>query len=127
MARPLERDIKAQVDDYFKVLGIPLTRHNVGKFVSQDGQRTIYVGTKGDPDRVGSYLGRRVWVEVKRPDERPESHQTLRMIELNAMGDFAVWVDGIDHVLKIVDMLRHGYNVEMKPDGDYCFVKPTTK
>ena len=122
--KPLEREIKKQVNDYFKVLGIPLKHHNVGKFISQDGKRTIYVGTKGDPDYTGSYFGRRVWVEVKRPNERPKLHQTLRMIELNQLGDFAVWLDDIKHVLNIVDALRLGCRVEMETNGDYYFVKP---
>lgn len=60
----------------------------------------------GYPDRLVLLPGgRTIWVEVKRTGEKPRRLQTVRMEELNALGQHVHWVDGINGV----DMLMQQY------------------
>jgi hypothetical protein len=136
-----ESEVLQQVKQYLKVLGFHMQRHAVGCFVTQpsvaefmklasqnnieDGKgklKYVKTGKAGDPDLKGSFLGVTVWVEVKAPGKRPSLAQTLRMIELNANGDIAFWVDGIDHLLKICDHIRSGGRIWMNANGDFDLI-----
>lgn len=53
-----------------------------------------FVGRRGAPDRVVMLPGGRlVWVELKRPGEKPEAHQLREHARLAALGQVVAVID----------------------------------
>lgn len=50
----------------------------------------------GIPDICAVVHGRSVWIEVKRPGERPTELQELKMKELRKAGAWSKWIDNVD-------------------------------
>lgn len=76
-----ERDIERYLDAQVRRIG-GTTR------------KVRFVGRRGAPDRVVMLPGGRlVWVELKRPGEKPEAHQLREHARLAALGQVVAVID----------------------------------
>lgn len=83
-----ERRVKKIVDAYLKAIGV--------RYVIKPA--TYGYGASGCPDRVFSFKGRMVSVEVKREGKVPTPIQQQRMRELHADGAVAIWGDSFEMI-----------------------------
>lgn len=66
-------------------------------------RKVRWIGRNGAPDRLVMLPGRTIWIELKRPGERPRPSQTREHARMRAMGQIVVVVDsleGVDEVLR---------------------------
>lgn len=57
-------------------------------------RKVRFIGRRGAPDRVVMLPGGRlVWVELKRPGEKPEAHQLREHARLAALGQVVAVID----------------------------------
>lgn len=76
-----ERDIERYLDAQVRRIG-GTTR------------KVRFIGRRGAPDRVVMLPGGRlVWVELKRPGEKPEAHQLREHARLAALGQVVAVID----------------------------------
>lgn len=72
-------------------------------------QRKVqWVGRNGAPDRVVMLGGRTVWVELKRPKGRPETHQKTEHARMRNVGQVVLVID----TLELID---YYFPLEKKP------------
>lgn len=131
---PTEAEVLKAVMRTFAALGVRVERQNtgVGQYVDRHGRkRWVRFGEAGRLDLVGDLDGRYLEVEVKRPPRRvagrlirslPTEKQYQRMIDLNAKGAIAFWVDSAVPIPKVVDAIREGYRVLIDGSGDVVLV-----
>jgi hypothetical protein len=97
MTRPLESDIKAGILRYLR--SIPgLTVRNIQTF----GIPGRINSAKGTPDIVMCWKGRVVWLEVKRPGQKPSPEQETFIFSWRNSGGEAYVVYSLEDVDKIV-------------------------
>lgn len=68
-------------------------------------RKVQWVGRRAAPDRVFAKVGRVVWIEFKRPGERPTLAQTRQHIEMRAAGMEVYWCDDLDVGRKILGLI----------------------
>lgn len=61
-------------------------------------------GRRSAPDRVFAKKGRVVWIEFKRPGERPTTVQTREHERMRAAGMEVYWCDDLDTARKILGL-----------------------
>ncbi len=88
--RPKETDISASIASQLSGLGIWNTRVQSGQVKTQTGYMRLAVN--GTPDRFAA-LGVALWIEVKRPGEKPSTVQLDVHRELKANGSLVFVVD----------------------------------
>lgn len=67
----------------------------------------------GFPDSVcGKVTGGTIFIEFKRPGEKPTAQQYLRIWELRDAGAEAWWTDSVEGYRKLVRLDEGGYRVE---------------
>ena len=112
--------VRRQVEEYFRMLGVPLDRQNtgVGTYANRDGtERRVRYGARGNPDNTGTLPdGRRIEVESKATGERPTPEQLARIHRVNASNGVAFWVDDVSVAMKVMPHVLSGASVE-ETDG----------
>lgn len=68
-------------------------------------RKVQWPGRHGAPDRVFIKDGRVVWIEFKRPGEKPRLSQTLEHDRMKAAGAEIHWCDSIADALQILGIL----------------------
>lgn len=71
----IQSEILLALSDAFHELGGTFWRQNAGTAKSLDGRRTIKLAPKGASDIVGTFMGRMVAPEIKRPRKKPTEEQ----------------------------------------------------
>lgn len=83
---PRERDIERFLVDRAREVGGEI-------------RKVRWIGRRGAPDRVLMvHPARTVWVELKRPGERPEPHQEREHERMRKMGQAVVVIDSFEGV-----------------------------
>lgn len=88
-SKPLESEIERKICDYAERRG-----WWVGKFVSP--------GQTGVPDRLFIRRGRVIFLEIKRPGEKPTEKQYSKHREMRNYGAEVYWVDNLDDAKAIL-------------------------
>jgi len=97
---PLERDYQADIVANLEKAGCVVTRLNAGVARSFDGRRIIRLAKKGTTDLVvATFEGKTVWLEVKRPGEKPSADQRKYHARLRAMGHTVAVAESVDEAL----------------------------
>lgn len=65
-------------------------------------RKVQWPGRIGAPDRVFIKGGRTVWIEFKRPGEKPRLSQTLEHDRMRAAGAEVHWCDNVFDALRIL-------------------------
>lgn len=60
-------------------------------------------GKRGVPDRIFIKNGFVLFIEIKRPGEKPSQQQTLRMAEMDKYGALTFWVDNVEAAKEIFE------------------------
>lgn len=70
----------------------------------------------GVPDTLaGRVAGGCMLIEFKRPGQKPNEQQWLRIYELREAGQLAWWTDSVDGYKRLVGLLPGGYEVVYPP------------
>ena len=70
----------------------------------KNGRCIKIIGDRGDPDRLVTLPGGVLFFcEFKRPGERPNELQKLRIAHFREMGFVAGWVDSLDGFFALLD------------------------
>lgn len=118
-----ERDVLRAVMAACAAQGVAIRRQNTGAMRNASG-RLVHFGRQGDSDlagviAVGPRRGTAIYVETKRPGKRPTPAQIGRLMELNASGAVAFWVDDALQCAKVLQrVVRDGCRVEVHLDGN---------
>lgn len=75
-------------------------------------------GTAGVPDRIVIHKGRTMFVELKRPGEKPRPLQKVRARQMSAAGAMVYCISTTDQVDQFVNELMNGTWYYPSPD-DY--------
>jgi hypothetical protein len=90
--RPLERDLERKISLYAEKKGCLGLKLNV-------------TGQRGWPDRLFMYEGNVLFVEFKRPGEKPTLHQVWMHERIRAYGGTVVIIDDPVQGMKVIDEL----------------------
>ncbi len=90
-----ESSVAAEIVKYMHGEGWLAKRNHVGTFLTHYGGH-IHVGEQGEPDWLFLRPTASLWVEVKKPSEKPKKHQREYIAKLQHKGFFAVAVDSLD-------------------------------
>lgn len=60
-------------------------------------------GKRGVPDRIFIKNSFVVFIEIKRPGEKPSKQQELRMAEMKRYGALVYWVDNLNDAKEILE------------------------
>lgn len=99
MAEGLEGPIKKQIMDYLRLLGYKVHRMNSGGKKVPGGY--IHLCKSGTPDLL--VFGKHkfiLWIECKRPGEKPTEGQESEMFLYRAMGHETLVADNLDTVIE---------------------------
>jgi hypothetical protein len=122
-----ERDVSRAMVRYLQSLGYAVHRRNVGAMegVSRGKVRRVRFAEPGASDYwLVLRDGRHCEVEAKRPGKKPNKHQILWMLRLNAAGAAAFWADNVETLANTVDTLEQGFHIYMYNDGTFDLVAP---
>jgi hypothetical protein len=112
----------ALVRDILRLLalhGIPAWRQNTGGMANPAG-RYVAFGNPGAPDISGIIpdFGRALYIEVKRPGNRPTAEQWAFLLHAQRAGAFAFWTDSVEYVIRAIPYMKQGHWIET--DHDYA-------
>ena len=87
----LEKDVEGKASDYAESIGYISLKINV-------------VGQRGWPDHLFvNTHGHHVWIEFKKPGEKPSKLQDYRLQQLREQGAEAHWTDNLARAKDILD------------------------
>ena len=109
--RPRETDISKAIGKRLTNAGIWNTRTQSGQIMVSTGH-AMQLCRPGTPDRVFN-LGLNVWIEVKRPGEKPSAEQVQTIAKLQSNGSLAFVLDDSTDLDFILDGLRR-WNFEIE-------------
>jgi hypothetical protein len=128
----LERDVLRSALAVLRALGFRPSRRNVGavEAVSKSGRRRLVrFGEPGQADITatcpsGPNRGKRVEIEVKRPDERPRPEQVAFLRSVNESGGIALWIDDAGELARVLRRVLDGATIEVD-DAGQCWIVTT--
>ena len=90
-----EQYIQTKILNYLKSKGIVCVK-------------TITLSENGYPDITGVIppTGRALWIEVKRPGNKPTKLQLYRLEQLKSAGALAFWADNLDEVKRQLEIIH---------------------
>lgn len=65
-------------------------------------RKVAWPGRVGAPDRVVMMPGALVWVELKRPGKKPDSHQLHEHERMRRMGQRVLVIDSLDQIDEVM-------------------------
>lgn len=124
--RPRECEVsKLALDWLVNLRGVDVHRRNVGAMRREykGESRVIAFGEPGACDFW--YIhdnGLHVDLEVKRTGEWPRLNQIVWMLRVNAAGGIAFWIEGLENLIRVHDMIKSGHKISMYENGAYDLV-----
>jgi hypothetical protein len=121
-----ERDVtKLALDWLVNLRGVDVHRRNVGAMRREYKGKSRVIGF-GEPGACDFWYvhdgGMHVDLEIKRPGEWPCKNQIVWMLRVNAAGGLAFWIEGLETLKRVHDMIGSGHKISMYENGAFDLV-----